>query len=257
MSVYIKFIQSGTMLERYEYEKEPISIPRRKRDIARWEPFGIRRTSSAKRAQSSFFRLVRANVSPAKPPALLTLTMREIVSLKEAWGAYRLFAQRCKGAFPGVSYISVSEFQKRGAVHFHVLMWGLKDEEIRQERNTRRIAELWGHGYVDIRSSDGSPRLATYLAKYLFKAVHDSRNVGQKLYSASRNVVRSVPIKSKEAINFLEREVNGEREAETQDILGGVDNSIQLLKEVVYTTRWLGKCVYKVYNLDKTHEASS
>jgi len=249
--MYIKFIQSGSMLERYEYEKEPVINAKRKRVIARWEPFGVRRTSSAKRAQSSFFRLVRANISPTRPPALLTLTMREIITLKEAWRAYQLFAQRWRRSVSGVSYIAVSEFQRRGAVHFHVLVWGLNDDEIAGERNTRRIAKLWGHGFVDIRSSDGSPRLATYLAKYLFKAVHDPRNVGQKLYSASRNVVRSVSVKSKEAVNFFEREISGQREAVTQEELGGVDNSLECLKEVVYTTKWLGKCVYKVYNLDK------
>lgn len=240
--MYTKIVQSGTMVEVYTYEKDYIPPTRKRVKRKDWTGYKARSSRSGRRAQSSFFRLVRANTSPRRPPALLTLTMRDIKPLKPAWRDFQLFAQRWRRSNRGIAYIAVAEFQKRGAVHFHLLVWGLTDEEIARERDSRRIAELWGYGFVDVRTSDGSPRLATYLAKYLFKAVHDERNVGSKLYSASRNVVRSVSVKSKEAIAFLEKEIAGE----------GVDNSLLPLKELSYTTKWLGKCDYKVYNFDKS-----
>lgn len=232
--MYTKVIQSGRLIEIFEYEKDPIpAIRRRKKRYANPR----RRIRNVQSARASFFRLVRANIGTGQVPALLTLTMREILSLREGWRAFTLFAQRLrtrkKSSF---SFVAVPEFQKRGAVHFHVLVWGLSHEEIARERNTRRIAELWGHGFVDIRATDGSPRLATYLAKYMFKAMYDVRLAGQKAYSGSRNLVRSVSVSNPAAVDIAKEQWGI-----------GVDNPP--LTECEYETKWLGRCNYQVFEI--------
>lgn len=248
--MYTKIIQSGTRIEVYNYEKEPLPIPK-KRKKSKYS-YGRRYTRNVHRARTSFFRLVRSNVSPERRPALLTLTMREIVPIGEGWLAFTRFAKGLRKVQPQIAYIAVPEFQKRGAVHFHCLIWGLSDDEIIGERNTRRIAKQWGWGFVDVRPTDGSPKLATYIAKYMFKALWDKRLGGKKSYSATRNLVRSVSIKSKTAVAYIEREISGDRITEEGQVLEGVDNPLLPEVERQYMTKWLGKCDYKVYNFDKS-----
>jgi len=277
--MYTKMVQSGTLIEIYTYEKEPIPHDIRK-SKKRVHSYRRRRGGNISRARATFFRMVRANISPSKVPAFLTLTMREITTLGEGWRAFTLFSQRLRNKTPKVSIIAVPEFQKRGAVHFHALVWGLGEEEPclqskqfyrdktgkkkrkhicneeRQcEQHTRRIAELWGHGYVDLFATDGSPKLATYLAKYMQKTMRDERLAGKKCYSASRNIMRSVSLKSAEAHYLIEREIAGDTITAEGQILEGVDNSLTPLEEKTYNTKWLGRCHYKQYNLEKTYDS--
>lgn len=250
--MYKKIIKSGSLVEIYEYEKDPPEFRKRRKSRSK----NTRRFHrSVSRARASFFRLVRSNVSSARRPAFLTFTMREIVTLKEGWKEFTKFANRWKLRRKrlqegGIEFVVVPEFQERGAVHFHCLIWGLSDEEIAFERTTRRIAECWGHGFIDLRQSDGSPKIASYLTKYMFKAMYDDRLVGRKSYSASRGLVRSVPIRSKAAHALIEGEINGDLINYDGSISQGVDNPIAPDTERVYNTRWLGKCVYKAYNLE-------
>jgi len=246
--VYTKIVKSGTLVEIFSYAKAPEPYQRRRKSRTR-NPRRYRRNVS--RSRATFFRLVRSNLGAGARPAFVTLTMREVVSVKAGWRAYTLFSQRLKNSFKGrAALVGVLEFQERGAIHFHCLVWGLTDEEIAQERSTRRIAKLWGHGFVDVRQSDGSPKLAGYLAKYMFKAMYDERLSGQKSYSASRSLVRSVPLTGKEAVALVVFEIEGGRINTDGTLSIGVDNPLVPEIEREYDTQWLGKCNYKAYNLD-------
>src|SRR5690606_27837965 len=88
------------------------------------------------------------------------------------------------------SYIAVSEFQKRGAIHFHALFWGLPAEVFSQERQTRTIALIWKQGFVYMKETDGNDKLSSYLAKYMVKTFTDPRLKNKKAYLASRNIKR-------------------------------------------------------------------
>jgi len=233
--MYTKVVQSGTQIEIYEYERDPPQkAPRKKKRNA----YRKRSSRNVFRARSTFFRLVRSNIGTNKRPALLTLTMREVCTLREAWRAFTLFAQRVRAKRKGVfSFVAVPEFQKRGAVHFHVLAWGLSDDEIISERHTRRIALLWGHGFVDIRPTDGSPKLAGYLSKYMFKAMWDERLLGNKSFSSSRNLVRSVSISAPSAVDVAKEQ-------------WGITGDTVPLTEKTYSTKWMGSCNYKTYSLE-------
>ncbi|HEV7423767.1 MAG TPA: hypothetical protein VGO21_01100, partial [Candidatus Paceibacterota bacterium] len=86
--------------------------------------------------------------------------------------------------------ICVPEFQKRGAVHFHALFWGLPEEIFLQERKTRMLAGFWAKGFVYLKETDGNEKLSFYLSKYMAKAFIDPRLKNQKCYVASRNIQR-------------------------------------------------------------------
>jgi len=236
---YTKIIQAGNSIEQWTYEREPNPdrLNRKKprtKAIFRLE----RRADNIVRCRNSFRRLVQANLSEANPPALLTLTMAEIVEIGDAYRAYTLFCKRLRGVYgSGISWIAVPEFQKRGAVHFHILIFGLPYEAIRNERRTRDLANIWGLGFCDIKKTDGSGKLASYLAKYMSKAMHDIRLMGKRGYSASRNVLRPVSLNSPFQIRVF-RDVWG---------LAG-DNG--LVREREYGTLFLGRCVYKQFTVE-------
>jgi len=237
--MYTKIIQSGNLLEIYEYEKEPIP-PKAKRRKPR-RSYGRRVSRNSERARRSFFRLVRSNVGFGASPALLTLTMYDIVPIGDAWKCFTAFFARWnrKRKAERLRFIAVSEFQKRGAVHFHVLVWGLTDEEISSERDTRAIQAIWTYGFIDCIKTDGNPKLAGYLAKYMSKAMQDQRLFGRKAFSASRGLVRPVSLNTKTQIAYAQElwGLKGE----------SVDNLV--LTEETYATLWLGRCKYKQIRL--------
>jgi len=238
--MYTKVIQSGDLIEVFQYEKFP-NPPRKKRSRRRkGASIGRRYHRNVYRAQRNFSRLVRANLFGLKrmgAPVLLTLTMLRVVSIEEAWAVYTSFCARFKrGRRDPLYLVGVPEFQKRGAVHFHALVWGLTNEEIIGERDTRRIQISWREGYVDIVPTDGSPKLATYLSKYMLKAVRDYRLNGKKAYSASRGVMRSVSLSTEFAVD-------------TAFEAWGINVDSVPLTVASYRTEYLGTCNYKTYSL--------
>jgi len=237
--MYTILKRSGSMVEEYVYERAPAPKkgprkPRRRRIVR------MRRADNISRLRGNFGRLVRANLSLDNPPCLLTLTMRDVVSVDIAYKCLTRFFVKFRRVYGrDIGWAVVPEFQKRGAVHFHALIFGLKHEAYKDERSTRAIANLWGQGFVDTLATDGSPKLATYLSKYMSKAMHDYRLVGKKAYSASRNLMRPVSLSSDCTLKQAWAMFKGDIET--------VDKSLDDVKE--YGTLWLGRCVYKRYTI--------
>jgi len=270
--MYTKFIKSGDVIEIYQYEKDPTSTGCRKRvqpetGVKRLRVARNRRPDNVRRLRRGFVRLVRANTTTDNPPALITLTMRAIVSIEEASPYLTVFFQTLrKNHGTGFRYIAVPEFQKRGAVHYHCLVWGLPDDIIfnetpyvawckktyrqhslvrryvewcfeksfdpRESRGTRYLQACWARGFVDCVPTDGSPKLAGYLAKYMSKAMQDERLGGKRAYYPSRNVLR--PMLANTA-QFLDH----------SKLIWGVDNELITSRE--FDTVWLGRCLYRMY----------
>jgi hypothetical protein len=92
--------------------------------------------------------------------------------------------------------VAVSEFQKRGAIHFHALVWGIPPSVVKAERHTRLVASIWGQGFTDMIETDGNSRLASYFAKYMKKAYLDPRMLKKK-HTLRRGIV-SVHLRKKE-----------------------------------------------------------
>jgi len=241
---YSKVIQSGSQVELYEFERElPNTGGNRagktKRDIYDFTPV-IRRKDNVQRQKKSFIRLVRANLVGAHAPVLVTLTMREIVLSARAQHLFNVFVTKLrKHVGKTFRYISVLEFQKRGAVHFHILFWDLPENIVEHERRTRYIASIWGHGFVDIQRTDGSVKLAGYLGKYMAKSLSDKRLGGRRAYNASRNAKRPFSLR-------------GSLYRAYAKVLSGVDDlsTFEPVHSRVFNTQWLGECVYKVYEIN-------
>jgi len=261
---YTKVIVSHQVLELFRYEKRPrggrkarksahvgdssvshLSNDRQNPAQPEKSP-KVRTEANARSARISFRRLVQANLARPGNPVLASFTYREnqgdIGRGRKDWNA---FAKRAASRFgESFAYIVVPEYQKRGALHFHALLWGVPPGDVAGERHARLVATLWGKGFCDLTPTDGSPRLATYLSKYMTKTFLSPAFAGKKAYIASRNVLR--PIVDRDTL--LQPYFYGKH---------GVELSTAVVERFAeYVVPYLGRATYKKYNL-ATHEKHS
>ena len=235
---YTKTIKYGNFLEVYNYELSPqpkVKIGKDKDKIERdEEDLFAKRLDNIKVTKRNFTRLISANLIKNKP-LLVSLTYSEnMTDIAIGYQDFRKFAQALRNKFGNhFKYIAAPEFQKRGAVHFHVLFWDLPDTvSPAQERKERIIQSFWGHGYVDLELTDGSDKLAGYLAKYMAKAFVDTRLKNKKAYVASRNISR--PVVDKYTLTLA-------------SLYLYLDPNDVPIYEKEYDTAWLGKCRYRLF----------
>lgn len=253
---YYKAIIYGDYLELYNYAKNPRVAGRKKRTVQSRADMSVvvdserdgeeaqekykKRQGNIRHAVSSFRRLVLCNNAESKPPLLITFTYADNQrDLKIAYKDFHACIRAMRNSFGGVfRYIAVPEFQKRGAVHFHALFWGLPESLCAEERSTRVVASLWKRGFVDVFLTDGSDKLSGYLAKYMSKSYADFRLRNFKAYRCSRNVKKPVVEKDLGGTMFLNH------------VYGiGVDNPP--CRDVEFDTQWMGKGRFRLYQLYK------
>ena len=155
---YNKFIRSGNQFELYEYENECVSRGRPRgykasadrsvladsgKDTFQLARF-IKRKDNAQRASLAFRRIVLSNLGTSENPLLLTITFKENRgSLSECSRFFNLFTTNLRYRYgKQFRYIAVPEFQKRGAVHYHALFWGLPNQELISERLTGLVKNV-------------------------------------------------------------------------------------------------------------------
>jgi len=233
-----RHVLSGDLLEIYEYERD---LPTR-RGIRGAHTFAKRNKrvswrsdASIRRASAAFRRTVRANLSGDERPALLTLTTYSVIPYATSVHFFSTFIARIRRRHGrAFKYIAVPELQKRGSWHWHVLIWGL-GHEAEKERTTRHFARFWLRGFCDCVITDGHAKIASYLAKYLSKAMSHLRRSDTKTYYTSRNILRPVRVNAATIAAYTQSE----------------KAVIHRLTELQYDTEWLGKCNYTSYRIEK------
>jgi len=182
--------------------------------------------------RANFRRLVTTNFSSCN---FITLTFRDsekegfdITDIASCNLAFDKFMKRLRRAFPtDFKFLVVVEFQKRGAVHYHMLAdLGL---EFLGEEHTRWYeryfqSRYWKHGFVDIKAVDHVDNLGAYISKYMSKDM-DDRLKGKKAYRASGNLDRPIVFKGddtgREIIDtYFEKNEEAYTSSYTSDYLG-------------------------------------
>lgn len=194
-----KIIVSGDIVEVFEYSKGVfkgfVNINKNGRrgngDITD-EQKAKNREISLKRARKEFMRTVNANVGRYGDirPKFITFTfagnLKDLKVANRIWGKfikrlnYRVYGKKCNELQYGV----VPQFQKRGAVHYHVIFFNMPyiDNE--------ELAEIWGQGFIKINAIDNIKNVGAYVCKYMSSNFDDERLVGEKCYFFSRGVKR-------------------------------------------------------------------
>lgn len=177
----VRFYECGDYFEMYVYRGVWSRVPEREGKCRgyKWqssEDYLERHRARVLRKRGEIRRLLKKY----KFQRLLTLTFKDnITDVSLADRLFDRFIARVKRRYPEFSYVGVREFQKRGAVHYHLLI-GMYIPQ-------RELAELWGHGFVSVNFLKLKSAI-NYVSKYLAKSVDDERLFGRRLILKSREL---------------------------------------------------------------------
>lgn len=184
---------SGDIVEIYTY-KHPIKykIPtdknkkaERPKNITVGEQKENNKRISTTRARNTIRRLANSNFGNPYDK-FITLTFAENVQdLNYANNEFKKFIKKLRYWLGEFKYLAVMEKQKRGSIHYHILM------DYQPKIDESILEEKWGHGFVDISAvCDGDiDNVGAYLIKYVSKDLSLAENC-QKNYLCSKGLDR-------------------------------------------------------------------
>lgn len=199
-----KIIKSGDMIEVYDYQY-PVRYGHKKllqrkinRQSSRAEEYRIK---SIVRAINRIRQLAYLNFT--ENDKFLTLTFNneqsfDINDLSSCLPHLQRLTRHLRSRYPNLKYIVVPEFQKRGAVHYHMLInLPYLPEEQREK--------LWPYGFSKVLAVKSTTHLALYLSKYLSKRFDDKRKKGHRLFYTSRGLKQPLTVYGSRAEQLSEK----------------------------------------------------
>lgn len=175
--------------EEMDYDELYLAALRRKRYL-----INLRHTIS---------RIIDANVTDKT--SFLTLTFADnITDLTWANSELTKFIKRFKNHTKlKVKYLWTWEKQKRGAIHYHLVLFNISFISLYQ------LNKLWKHGFVQINKLeiDSSHNIGRYISKYFSKAFENRELYNVKLYGRSRNLKMPIEKLIKTDTVKLEKEI--------------------------------------------------
>lgn len=171
-------------------------------------------------------RLAKANSNDWE--SFITLTYSEnMQDLKQAKKDLYYFCKNVQKKIKDFKYIAIPEFQKRGAIHFHLLTnLSLNDKLIiTQQKDNEKYYDVkyWNKGFTSFEPLKGDmKKVIGYISKYMTKEC-DDRLFSIRRFTSSQNLVKPV----QEYINLNDKK--------------HLDYFIKLLdsKECIYTKNYL------------------
>lgn len=205
-----KVVKSGNVLEVYEY-KIPVKVGRsggkggRKKGSAKKEEVEVNREKVLNRARRDLRRIVNANVT--ENSKFLTLTFAEnIQDIQSANREFSKFIMRLNYNLKiKVLYSAVIEFQKRGAVHYHVILYNVP-----QKLDMKVLGELWGNGFIKVNKIEHVDNVGAYICKYMTKCEDEKKLRGKKLYFNSRGLNKPEEIKEPALVKAIASSLDGQ-----------------------------------------------
>lgn len=153
-------------------------------------------------------RLAKANMSDWK--TFITLTFEENVQdVKKANKCFKYFIDKVRRKKKDLKYLCITEFQKRGAIHYHMLCnIDINDETLMyaQEDNKKfKHIKYWNEGFNSVEVMTGDvKKIVGYIAKYMTKDI-DNRLFSHHRYFYSQNLNK--PIK-----NYINSDKDNEKD---------------------------------------------
>lgn len=235
--MYVKAVKTAEIIELYEYEKLNVKAKggRKERQDGEQEETNYR---NRQRLRRSMVRRLAANNFDSSSK-FVTLTFAEnLTDIERANKAFRDFIKRLRRQVPKFKYLAVIEFQKRGAVHYHLLL----DMPYFKASD---LGKVWGNGFVKIRRIDNVDNVGAYIVKYMNKDLDDGRLKGKKAYLMSDNLD-----KPQEYRSWKDSEIG---------ILNGIIEDLEKKgASVVYSSTYqserAGAIAYKQYNPNRKKE---
>ena len=204
MHYHRKLVISGNYFELYKYEKSlKRDFTRKKKSLLKHEQLEIddfideesesekeikqliKRKDSIIRTRTQIRRIVNSNPDFSK---FYTLTFKDnITDIKIANKHFNKFIMRMNYNYGNFKYLSIIEFQHRGAVHYHFLC-------NLPYIDSKEIKKRWGHGFIKINRIKNVSNLGAYVCKYLQKDMTDKRLFNKKKYFCSKDIERPIEL---------------------------------------------------------------
>lgn len=142
------------------------------------------------RTRNNVRRLALANFD--NNSKFVTFTFAENISdVSEANKYWKKFIRKMRTKYGKFKYMSVIEFQKRGAVHYHCI-WDLPYIK------KKDLQELWSNGFIKVNRIDHVDNVGAYIVKYMTKDLMDERFVNTKAYQCSKGLERPLIYRDEE-----------------------------------------------------------
>lgn len=214
MMVTGDIIQVSKFAKDFSIGKRPHRIKRREEDTLitdalKESPEEIR-DRSFRRAKRKLINTINTNVfswydknNRAFRSVFLTLTFQQnITDIKMANYEFTKFILRMNWEILNdkrslLKYVAVIEFQKRGAIHYHVIFFNLPFVE------KETIASIWGNGYIKIKAIDDVRDVGYYVTKYMSKDFDDPRLKGNKSFFVSKGLLKPTVVYFEELIDCV------------------------------------------------------
>ena len=140
-------------------------------------------------------RYAKANMKDWE--TFITLTFaNNIQDIKNANKRFRYFIDKVRRVKKDFKYLCITEFQKRGAIHYHLLTnININDNTLlyTQENNSKfRHIKYWNDGFTSIEEiKDDGKKVIGYISKYMTKDI-DNRLFGFRRFFYSKNLNRPI-----------------------------------------------------------------
>lgn len=135
-----------------------------------------------------------ANANEKEWLTFITLTFKEnIIDINLANKKFNHFTKCMKRKYPDFKYLGVPEFQKRGAVHYHLLTNLVKGSDLlplQENTDDKYDVKYWNYGFssvFDLKETDDNFNVVAYICKYFYKDF-DNRLFGRTKVLKSNNL---------------------------------------------------------------------
>ena len=214
----IKIVECGDYIQVYQYERKRVVSRNDKTDLdlkkimakskkneicghkekeKNIEIYGHKKIEERNiiRSKLECQRLAKANANCWK--TFITLTIAENTdNINKCYNELRKFFYKIQRVKKDFKYICIPEFQKRGAIHYHLLTnIDIKDNNLMftQEDNKKfRHIKYWNEGFDRVDNISGDiKKIIGYISKYMTKDV-DNRLFSHRRYYSSKKLIKPI-----------------------------------------------------------------
>lgn len=202
-----KIVRSGNMIEVYKY-KNPIYYGKTKKQFVRQNRINENderrkeelQKKSSKRAKRDLTRIIYCNVKEGSK--FLTLTYTDnIEDLDISNNEFKKFIKRLNYKYGlSLKYTAVVELQKRGAIHYHVILYNLTQDMLVNE-----LATVWRNGFIKFKIIQNTYEDVEKVKNYMLKDITKNhiKLAGRKRYFNSRGIKRPEEIINEEMVKEI------------------------------------------------------
>lgn len=155
-----------------------------------------------------------------------------------------------------LKYLAVIEYQKRGAIHYHMLCNLNKDMFPGNDEPSARLKDytnkeilfsdnVWCNGLCNIKNITKVDNLGAYIIKYITKEMTTQKN--KKKYLKSNNLLKGEVIGNKV---LTQEELENKDRVDIGGIVESYRDRLPVYTSSYHNDFW-GKITYREYNLDR------